>query len=336
VVIGISDPHHPASRHLLKDWGCHTVLEEPDPEWAAAFLSAILPSQDPGPDPPPPTVVTVGGPRGAPGRTEVALAIAWLAARGGSCLLIEADTAPALGLRLGLPPPNEPHRVVTVGKIDLVLWDPGGSSGGLLRSGWSRMWDYRTVVVDLGPGISAFQDWPGHRVVVCRASPTGIVRTASLLARLGRGLSTHMVINRLPSDDPFGREISRHLTELTGTPPAALIPELDDLEWGAPPPRSIHAALGPLMARLDLVGGRSPNGPIASQHPQPANRNQVRLEHRGQPLGPRGVDQIDEEPVTPCLVGRAGFDPGEVGPPGGQLGEGKRQRPGPVKDLEDH
>lgn len=336
VVIGIDDPHRSPSQHLLEDWGCHVVLEEPDPEWAAACISAILPSIAASPNPPAPNVVAVGGPRGAPGRTEVALGMAWLAARSGSCLLIEADTSPALGLRLGLPPPTEPHQTVTMGQIDLLLWDPGGSSGGTLRNGWSRSWDYRTVVVDLGPGISAFQDWPGQRVVVCRATPPGIVRTASLLARMGGKPPPHMVMNRLPPDDPFGCEISRHLADLTGTQPAARIAELDDLEWGMPPPPSIQAALEPLMTRLDLTGGPSSDGLITPQHPQAAHRNQVRLEHRGQPLGPWGVNQIDKESIAPCLMGRAGLDPGQVGSPRGQLGEGEGQRPGPVKNLEDH
>ncbi|MCY3562800.1 MAG: hypothetical protein F4Z41_02535 [Acidimicrobiia bacterium] len=254
VVIGIDEPHHPFGRHLLEDWGCHLVLEEADPEWTAASLSAMFPSPAASLNPPAPTVVAVGGPRGAPGRTEVALGIAWLASRSGPCLLIEADASPALGLRLGLPPPTESHQVVTAGQVDLLLWDPRGSSGGVLRNGWASLWDYRTAVVDLGPGVSAFRDWPGQRVVVCRASPPGIVRTASLLARLGNGLGSHMVINRLPPDDRFGREISRHLAESTGTRPAALIPELDDLDWGAPPPPSILARLEPLMARLGLVG----------------------------------------------------------------------------------
>lgn len=335
VVIGINDPYHPSGQHLLDNWGCHAVLEDPDPEWAAASLSATLPPEDPSPPPPAPKVVAVGGPRGAPGRTEVALGLAWLAARYGPCLLIEADTSPSLGLRLGLPPPAEPHQVVTVGRIDLLLQDPRGSSGGLLRTGWSRFGDYRTVVVDLGPGVSALREWPGTRVVVCEACPTGIVRAASLLGRLGSDTSSHMVINRLPPDDGLGREISRHLTEWTGARPAALIPDLDDLEWGAPPPPSIRAALAPLTARLDLDGGPSPDGPVTPQHPQAADRNQVRLEHRCQPLRPRGVDQVDKEPVAPCLMGGARLDPGQIGAPGGQLGEGQRQRPGPVKDLED-
>nr|MDE0501604.1 hypothetical protein [bacterium] len=336
VVIGIDDPCHPPSRGLLEDWGSHIVLEEPDPEWAAASLAAMRPTPADSSNSQAPTLVAVGGPRGAPGRTEVALGIAWLAARSGSCLLIEADTSPALGLRLGVPPPAEPHQVVTVGQVDLLLWDPRGSSGGMLRNGWSRLWDYRTAVVDLGPGMSAFGDWPGQRVVVCRASPPGIVRTASLLARLGGGPPSHMVINRLPPGDPLGGEISRHLASLTGAQPAAWITELDDLEWGTPPPPSIQAALEPLMARLDLVDGPSTGSPVTPQHPQAADRNQVRLEHRSQPLRPRGVDQIDKEPVAPCLMGRTGLDPGEVGPPGGQLGEGQRQRPGPVENLEDH
>lgn len=257
-----------------------------------------------------PKVVAVGGPRGAPGRTEVSLGIAWLAARNGSCLLIEADTSPALGLRLGLPPPTRFHEPVTVENVDLLLWDPRGSSGAILGSAWSRFWDYRTVVVDLGPDISALQRWPGERVLVCRASPSGVVRAASLLARLGKGSPSHMVINRLPPDQPLLQEITRHLTDWTGTRPAALITELNDLEWGEPPPASIQAALEPLMVRLDLASGASSGSPVAPQHAKVADRNQVRLEHHSQPVGPRGMDQIDEKTISPRLMGRTGLDPG--------------------------
>ena len=179
VVIGINDPYHPPSCRLLEEWGCHFVLEEPDPEWTAAALGVALPATPVPVAPTGPKMVAVGGPRGAPGRTEVALGLAWLAARDGPCLLVEADTSPALGLRLGLPPPPQIHQPVTADGIDLLLWDPRGSAGGILHSGWSRFWDYRTVVVDLGPGHQAFERWPGERVVVCQASPSGIVRAAS-------------------------------------------------------------------------------------------------------------------------------------------------------------
>ncbi len=317
-VIGVNDPHHPPSSRLLEDWGCHFVLEEPDPEWAVAALRVASPAPDAAPvGRAGPKVVAVGGPRGAPGRTEVALGLAWLAARNGPCLLVEADTSPALGLRLGLSPPTRLHEPVTVDGIDLLLWDPRGSSGGVLHSGWSRLWDYRTVVVDLGPGHRAFEKWPGERVLVCRASPSGIVRAASLLATLGKGRYSWMVINRLAANEHLRREVPSHLSTWTGRQPDALIGELDDLQWGMPPPASIQAALEPLAARFSQTGKESLGGWVASQPAQVTHGNQVRLEHRVHPLGSGRVDQVDKEAVTPCFGGGTGLDPGQVGPPGG-------------------
>ena len=46
---------------------------------------------------------TGGG--GAPGRTEIALALAWIASGRGVCTLVDADlSAPGLAVRLGIPP----------------------------------------------------------------------------------------------------------------------------------------------------------------------------------------------------------------------------------------
>lgn len=317
MIIGMNDPYQASHGALLEDWGCDFVLEAPDPEWAAAVLRSAAPPPDAasatGQGP---TVVAVGGPRGAPGRTEVALGLAWLASRHGPCLLIEADTSPAVGLRLGLSPPSRPYEPVTAHGIDMLLWRAGGSSAGILNSGWSRLWDYRTTVVDLGPGLRAFQEWPGRKVVVCRATPSGIVRAAYFLARLDPGHRPWVVVNRVGQGQQVTQDILHHLGAWTGRPPDATIRELADLRWGAPPSVSLQNALKPLAARLERAGGESGSGPVASQHAQVAHRHQVRIEHFGQAVGSGRVDQVDKEPVPPGFGGGTRFYPGQVGAPG--------------------
>ena len=319
-VIGIDDPYQPVNRGLLEDWGCDYVLEAPDPTWAATVLRAGFQFVDPAPvEDQMPGLVAVGGPRGAPGVTEVSLGLAWMAARTGSCLLIEADPSPSLGLRLGLPPPTNAHEPVTVHGIDILLRGAGESSVGMLSSGWSRLWDYQTTVVDLGPYLDSFEQWPGQRVVVCRASPSGIVRAASFLATLGAGQRPWVVVNHLEAEESMQSSVLSHLGAWAGGRPDAVIGELDDLEWGKPPPAALQSALTPLMSRLRQSWMQSSGGPVASQHAQIAHCYQVRVEHLGQSVGSRRVDQIDKEPVAPRLVGGPGLDPGQVGAPRGQF-----------------
>lgn len=321
VVIGISDSYHPLDCELLEDWGCNYVLEQPDPEWAATVLRADSPGRDlargvqEGP-----TVVAVGGPRGAPGRTEVALGLAWMAARTGPCLLIEADPSPTLGLRLGLPPPTNAYEPVDFHGIDVLLQRAGGSAVGMLVGGWSRLWDYPITVVDLGPCVKSFEQWPGQKVVVCEASPSGIVRAASFLARLDRRRQPWLVVNHLEANDLMQSEVLFHLGVWAERQPDALIGKLDDLQWRKPPPASLQRSLKPLVTLLQQTGKRSSRSPVATQHAQVAHRHQVRVEHLGQPVGPWRVDQIDKEPVTPRFGGGTGFNPGQVGAPGGQFG----------------
>lgn len=317
-VVGIGDPYNSSNIRLLEDWGCDLVLEEPDPEWAAAGLRLTSPTRQAGLRTPKDSkVVAVGGPRGAPGRTEVALGLAWMAARTGSCLLIEADTSPALGLRLGLPPPAHPYEPTTAHGMDVLLWSAGGSSVGMMNSGWSRFSDYQTTVVDLGPGHSWFEQWPGEKVVVCHSSPSGIVRAASFLTKMGAGQPPWVVINHLEADESVRRQVLLHMGAWAGRPPDALIGHLDDLEWGKPPPPSLRNALSPLMTRLQQTGRESLGGLVASQHAQVAHGNQVRVEHFRQAIGPRRVHQIDKEAIAPRFSGGTGLYPGEVGAPGG-------------------
>ena len=318
VVIGINAPYHFSHERLLESWGCDLILETPDPEWAATALRAGSPTPDAPVAPiPGPTVVAVGGPRGAPGRTEVALGLAWLASQNGSCLLIEADTSPALGLRLGLSPPAHPYEPVATGGMDVLLWSADSSPAGILSSGWSRLWDYRTTVVDLGPGHQAFQEWPGQKVVVCRASPSGIVRAACFLSKLDPGYRPWVVVNHLETDQHVSREVLHHLGAWAGRNPDAIIGELNDLRWGEPPPVSLQNALRPLDTRLHLTGGESLDGLVGSQHSQVAHRHQVRVEHFGQALGPGRVYQVNKKSIPPGFGGGTRFNPGEVGAPGG-------------------
>ena len=317
VVIGVNDPYQPVNCRLLEDWGCHFVLEEPDPEQAAAILLATRSTNTCHTTPKSPMVVAVGGPRGAPGRTEVAVGLAWLGARSGACLLIEADPSPTLGLRLGLAPPSRYQEPITTHGIDVLLGGIGETFGGMIHGGWSRLWDYQTVVVDLGPGHRSFENWPGERVVVCEASPSGIVRAAALLARLGGGSLPRTVVNRLRVDQGLGKEFSLHLAAWTGRQPDALIGVHDDLQWRSPPPTSFQTALEPLMAQLTNAAGESAGGLVTAQHVQVTDGHKVRVEHLGQAFGSRGVDQIHKKTVAPRLGGGAGFDPGQVGAAGG-------------------
>lgn len=316
VVIGI-DPSYGSPRGgFLEDWGCDLVLDAPDPHLVAAALRAASPSNQTALTASQITrVIAVGGPRGAPGRTEVALGLAWLASKRGSCLLIEADDSPALGLRLGLPPPSRPYQPTAVAGVDVLLWRADSSPTGMLNMGWAQLWNYRTTVVDLGPGRQAFGDWPGQQVVVCQASPSGIVRGAYFLAGLGPGCQPWVVVNNLDGDSQTNSEVLHHLGSWAGRDPDALIRRLDDLRWGKPPPASLLDALEPLSARLEeaepVLGGL-----IAPQHAEMAHRHQVRVKHFGQPSGSGGMDEVDKEPIPPGLGGGARFYPGEVGASG--------------------
>lgn len=317
IVIGVNHPYHRGADLLLQDWGCDFVLSEPDPEEIASVLLAASPTMgDPPVTRPGPKVVAVGGPRGAPGRTEVALGLAWLAARAGSCLLIEADSAPSLGLRLGLPPSSGPHQTVPNG-IDVLLWRPNRSAVGLLAGGWSKMAQYQTTVIDLGPSLDSYEEWPGERVVVCDASPSGIVRGALFLGKLKATRPPWLIVNRLEADERLRAEVLLHLDVWAGKRPDALVENLKDLHWGKPPPASLLEALEPLMNRLNEAEDASLGSPVATQHLQVAHGNQVRVEHFGQAFGSGGMDQIDKETVAPRFGGGTGLYPRQIGSAGG-------------------
>jgi hypothetical protein len=180
--------------------------------------------------------ITVTGPRGAPGRSEVALALAWVASRHSPTVLVDLDLeAPCLGLRLGLPPFPRPG-VVTCGPIQLAGFPPAhGPLSEPIRVGLLSTLT-GTIVVDAGPGLTTGQ---GKPVLVVQADAGGVVRLVRMLERW-RGPEPVLVVNRSGSPEVDGRIIQ----EATGLRPAAVVGELDETTEPVPLPGMVECLAG--------------------------------------------------------------------------------------------
>ena len=192
------------------------------------------------------TLIAVTGPRGAPGRTEVAIAIAWSAAAKGRTLLVDLDP-PTLGLRFGLPPLSDLGEALdfvrstgsppidhirTVGPISVLTGVGEGPLTADLRAELVRsaLGTFDVVVADLGP-------WPhgestvrlaATAVMVCDASPAGLVRAAQMV-RGWSGPTPLVVVNRV--DDPQDALLGAR--RALGLDPAVLIPTLAEVRTSA-------------------------------------------------------------------------------------------------------
>lgn len=244
VVAGDTDP----MRAVLSHGGCAAVLDRSTPPAAVLGEIAFLERRPRFPQPVRPSgkVVAVIGPRGAPGISEIALAMAWIASASRRTLLVELDhEAPSLGLRLGLPP-GRPSRPAQVGRLE-VLTAPLGSSGlsaalmahVLVASRQA----YSLTVTDRGTGPGPL---PDDIVLVSDTSPAGLVRTARLLSEWTCAAPI-LVANRT---DPADEGSLRRLRAATGLEPAAVVPSLPRIEWGEPPPPAILTRVTPV---LDLL-----------------------------------------------------------------------------------
>ncbi len=264
-VVGLVPPEDRPGRRLLEDGGCDLVVDDHIPP--VRLLGRLLALDPPRPDPPGGRLVTVTGPRGAPGRSEVALALAWLLGLRAPTLLAETDDqARSMGLRLGLAPVGQGAglRVEAVGPIEVLHLSPGGgplASSLLTRTLAFARERYRYVVVDPGPMVSATT---GTTVVVTTPEPITLVRTASLLDGWD-GPAPLVVANRARGEGDV-----RRVRRATGLEPAACVPPVASPPPGSPPPRPVVAALEPLTAlgfsRAGGPTGTSPGiaGPSAS------------------------------------------------------------------------
>lgn len=182
-------------------------------------------------------IVEVTGPRGAPGRSEVALALAHV--RPGAAL-VELDTpAPSLGLRMGLPPARSRNPIERGG----IVFDPAPVGGGgriadrLRTVERARARNLHTVV-DSGPDSSLHRLVDVDEVVVVgTACEIGVFRLARL-CEAWTGPTPSLVINRWTDGQDLGRVV-----RATGLEPAAVIPVSVQPEIGAPPPPAMLRAV---------------------------------------------------------------------------------------------
>jgi MinD-like ATPase involved in chromosome partitioning or flagellar assembly len=206
-------------------------------------------------------LLAITGGAGAPGRTEVALALAWRRSGRGRCILVDADLeAPSLAVRLGVAPrPDLADAVDAVhiaGDLAPDLIHPAGRLGivtGSHRPGEPPLrpepvFDVvdaartgATVVVDTGrwPLGAEIVKAATTAVVVADASPSGIVRGAALLAEWA-GPPPVLVINRATTR--VG-DVVQAARRWTGLDPAAVIPFRRSImataRRGGPPDRHV-------------------------------------------------------------------------------------------------
>ncbi|HSJ28294.1 MAG TPA: hypothetical protein VLB67_08780, partial [Acidimicrobiia bacterium] len=198
----------------------------------AGMLSLVLIAEMP-----PGRLIEVTGPRGAPGRSEVALALAH--ALGPGTALIEADdVAPSLGLRVGLDP--TPARTLQAADgltlspapVGTRVEDPVGPFVWHVRSG------HAATVIDAGPNSSWHRTMEVDEVVIVgEATDVGVVRLARL-CDTWLGPTPLLVINRHRADQDL-----RRVRHATGLEPVAVIPFLPEVSLGRGPAAKMRAAL---------------------------------------------------------------------------------------------
>ena len=266
-VVGVHPAGDAPARDLLEAGGAHDIV--PDDTPATAILQAIrfLRTEQIAPEPVAMgQVVAVTGPRGAPGRTEIALALAWNWANGTPTILLDLDTvAPSLAVRLGLPPRPDltdvadavrssgrlpPDGIQPAGAVKVVVGShrPGEPPlRATIAEDVAAAASFPVVVLDLGPSESDSRllKRAEHAVLVVDGSATGLVRAARVAAEWS-GPPPVLIINRADSRDRD--DLVAAARRWTGLEPAATIPEHRKIRRAGlsakPPDRRITRRLG--------------------------------------------------------------------------------------------
>lgn len=244
-VIGIHPATDAPGRQLFETAGADAVLsalEPPEVLLGTARSLAAFPSRPlPGP-----RITVVSGPAGAPGRTECAVAIARLVSRKTRTLLIDLDDrSPSVALRLGLPPfPNiddAGDETRATGRIPFDAIQAAGDMqvlAGTIRSSrldprmrrdilWAARGLGEHIVVDAGapdeedPILEIATD----TILVCDASPIGLVRAATLAA-WWRADPPRVLLNRMGTDQEDMLRACRHALGLEPWASIAYDPEV--------------------------------------------------------------------------------------------------------------
>lgn len=214
------------------------------------------------------TVTVVVGARGAPGCTEIALAYALSRSGTTSAVLIDLDlAAPAIAVRLGLPPRPDLADVADTVRIDGALdhHDLHTFEGlpvitGSHRRGQSGITEtmvhgvvdaargeFDEAVIDLGAvepgnGVVAEAD---RAIIVVDASAIGIVRAAQLTADWV-GPTPYVVVNRVNARG--SADAVEAVKRWTGLEPVAVIPDHQKVRQATIAARRPHRRLCRAMA----------------------------------------------------------------------------------------
>jgi len=189
------------------------------------------------------SVISVIGSRGAPGTTEIAVALAWESGGRSSTLLVDLDmTAPSIAIRLGLPPRPDitdaadhvrmagaiaDQALHRVGPISVITGSHRIGEAPLRPAMIDDVIDaavvaFDRVIVDLGTAEADDQVLKRSEVavLVVDASAVGVVRAAQLVAAWS-GPPPTVVLNRVAPHDQ-GNVVSA-TREWTGIEPSAVI-----------------------------------------------------------------------------------------------------------------
>jgi len=213
----------------------------------------------------------VTGARGAPGRTEIAVALAWVLSRSEVTVLIDADLeAPGIAVRLSVAPRPDLADAVDGVHADGVVADgclhdigrlrilPGAHRPGEPALRPEPVFDVvdaarsvGRVVVDTGPWPSGIEIVKSatDAIFVIDGSPLGIVR-ATVVSAEWTGPPPTVIVNRV---EPEHRDDVRlAVRRWTGLDPTVLIPPTRQVvgaaRSGTAPSRRLLAALAPLAA----------------------------------------------------------------------------------------
>jgi MinD-like ATPase involved in chromosome partitioning or flagellar assembly len=245
-VIGVHPAGDDPAAQMLTHGGVNEVV--PDTIEAAALVQAIrfvAPAEEQSATESRARVTAVTGCRGAPGCTEVALAYGSILGESGPAVLIDADlSAPALAVRLGLPPRPDLtdaadsvrvdgsiaseclHRI---GSLSVITGSHRPNEGRLRDSMINGVIDaaaaqFDHVVLDVGAeqDISSFVTESDAVILVVDASAVGVVRAARITSEW-MGPQPTLVLNHV--DARHKSQVVDATRRWTGLEPAAVVPE---------------------------------------------------------------------------------------------------------------
>ncbi len=267
-VIGVHPASDSPARRILETGGADEVVEESiAAEAKIAAIRAVVTSGATLPSAKTGTFVVVTGGRGAPGRTEVSLALAWNLAAHLKTLVVDADLdAPSLAVRLGLPARPDLADAADYCRMsgDLPEWAVHQRDGasfvvGSHRPGEPRLRpslvgdvldaalsQFDVVVADLGPAIADTNllKRADAAVLVATGDAVGIVRAAQTVGEWD-GPPPALVLNRVNGNNAHDSTMAAR--QWLGLDPAVIIREDRRIGLAArsaqPPARSLRRQL---------------------------------------------------------------------------------------------